>query len=54
MKIIPEYLRSTKGLFLIFEDGLELRVERYTDADGRISILACIFELCWFDLLEGF
>ena len=43
---IPKYLKSTKGLFLIFEKMLELRVGGYTVADGRISISACILELC--------
>ena len=51
---ISEYLRSTKGSLLIFEEGLELRVGGYTDADSRMSTSACILELCWFDLLEGF
>ena len=54
MKNISKYLRSTKGLFLIFEEGLELRVGGYIDADGRMSTSAYILELCWFDLLEGF
>ena len=44
-KNIAKYLRSTKGLFLIFEEGLELRVGGYTDADGRMSTSACILEL---------
>ena len=43
---ISKYLKSTKGLFLIFEEGLELRVEGYTDVDGRISISVYILELC--------
>ena len=51
---IPKYLRSTKRLFLIFEEGLELKVGGYTDADGRISTSACILELYWFGMLEGF
>ena len=51
---ILKYLKSTKRLFLIFEEGLELRVGGYTDADDKISISACILELCWFGMLEGF
>ena len=54
MKNISKYLRSTKKLFLIFEEGLELKVGGYTDADGKITISACILELCWFGMLEGF
>ena len=42
-KNIPKYLRSTKGLFFIFEEGLELRVGGYTDVDGRMSTSAYIF-----------
>ena len=38
-KNISKYLRSIKGLFLIFEEGLELRVGGYTDVDGRMSTL---------------
>ena len=53
-KNILKYLRSIKELFLIFEEGLELRVGEYTDADGRISTSVCILEFCWFDILEGF
>ena len=51
---ISKYLRSTKGLFLIFEKGLELRVGGYTDAEGRMSVSACIFKLYWFGMLERF
>ena len=51
---IPQYLRSTKRLFLIFEKGLELRVGGYTNINGRMSTSTCILELCCFDLLEGF
>ena len=54
MKNISKYLRSTKKLFLIFEEGLELKVGGYTDADGRMSTLVYILELHWFDILEGF
>ena len=39
---ILKYLRSTKNLFLIFGEGLELRVGGYTD--GRISTSVCILE----------
>ena len=52
--LFRSYLRSAKELFLIFEEGLELRVGGYTNIDGRMSILACILELCWFDMLERF
>ena len=45
VKNIFEYLRSTKGLFLIFEEGLDLRVEGYTHINGRISTSAYILEL---------
>ena len=51
---IPKYLESTKRLLLIFKEGLEQRVGGYTDADSRLSTLACILELCWFSMLEGF
>ena len=51
---IPKYLRSTKGLFLIFEEGLELKMERYTNTDGRISTSVCILELYWFGCWKGF
>ena len=40
----PKYLRNTKGLFLIFSEGSELRVGGYTDADDRMSILECVLK----------
>ena len=43
-KNISKYLRSTKRLFLIIEEGLELKVGGYTDTDSRISISACILK----------
>ena len=52
MKNIPKYLRSTKGLFLIFGEKLKLRVRGYID--GRIFASVFILELCWIDMLEGF
>ena len=51
---ISKYLKSTKRLFFVFEEGLELRVGGYTNADGRISTSVCILELYWFGMLEGF
>ena len=42
MKNILKYLWSTKDLFLIFGEGLELRVGGYTDVDDRMSISRCV------------
>ena len=43
---MPKYLRRTKGLFLIFEKGLEIRVGGYTDTNGKTSTSVCILKLC--------
>ena len=51
IKNILKYLKRTKDLFSIFDGGLELKVERYTnlnfisDVDNRRSISGYIF-LC--------
>ena len=51
MKNILKYLRKTTDLFLIFDEGSELKVEGCTDSDfmtdidDRKSISRCIF-LC--------
>ena len=50
-KNISKYLRNTKDLFLIFGEGLELRVRGYTNVDGKIStsiyILEYVGSVCW-------
>ena len=47
-------MRSTKGLFLIFEEGLEIRMRGYTNTDSSMSTSLCILKIYWFDILEGF
>ena len=54
MKNIPKYLRSTKRLFFIFEEGLELRVGGYTMLMIKCLTSVCILKLCQFNILEGF
>ena len=39
---ILKYLRRTKNLFLIFREGLELRMGGYMDADDRMLTSECI------------